>query len=320
VSLLYHRNSAPPGIVRPDVTIALPFGLQGLLDRGFEAYLRPPGLPAIDFARPAGEAGLAGPDSVSWQVFRNPLSLYIGGIAAVILELAEPRVRAGVWLHTSFRTDPLSRLQRTGLAAMVTVYGARSVAEPMIAGVVRAHASVSGTTDEGLRYHANDPELLTWVQATATYGFVTAHHRFVAPLSPADRDRYYAEGVAAGRLYGVPAPPASESDIEACFAAMRPRLAPSPIMSEFLRIMSRAAILPPGARLLQPLLVRAAVSLLPGWARTQLELGAEWQLGPGELKALRAAARLAHRLRIGTSPAAQACVRLGLPLDYLHGR
>jgi hypothetical protein len=51
-----------------------------------------------------------------------------------------------------------------------------------------------------------------------------------------------------------------------------------------------------------------------------LELGAEWQLGPGELKALRAAARLAHRLRIGTSPAAQACVRLGLPLDYLHGR
>jgi uncharacterized protein (DUF2236 family) len=81
---------------------------------------------------------------LSWQGFKNPLALFIGGIAAVILELAEPRVRTGVWEHSSFRTDPMRRMQRTGLAAMVTVYGARSAAEAMIAGVVRRHASVQG--------------------------------------------------------------------------------------------------------------------------------------------------------------------------------
>jgi uncharacterized protein (DUF2236 family) len=59
-------------------------------------------------------------------VFRNPLSLFVGGITAVLLELAEPRVRTGVWEHTAFRTQPQQRLQRTGLAAMVTVYAARS--------------------------------------------------------------------------------------------------------------------------------------------------------------------------------------------------
>jgi uncharacterized protein (DUF2236 family) len=32
------------------------------------------------------------PDSVSRCVFKNPLPLFIGGVAAVILELAEPRV------------------------------------------------------------------------------------------------------------------------------------------------------------------------------------------------------------------------------------
>ncbi|HYE43013.1 MAG TPA: oxygenase MpaB family protein, partial [Caulobacteraceae bacterium] len=62
---------------------------------------------AIDFASPPGEPAMAAPDSVSWQVFKNPLTLFVGGVAAVILELAEPRVRAGVWDHSSFRRDPL---------------------------------------------------------------------------------------------------------------------------------------------------------------------------------------------------------------------
>jgi uncharacterized protein (DUF2236 family) len=64
---------------------------------------------SADFLRPAGAAALVSPDSVSWRVFKNPLSLFIGGVAAVILELAEPRVRTGVWEHTTFRTDPIRR-------------------------------------------------------------------------------------------------------------------------------------------------------------------------------------------------------------------
>src|SRR3990170_3795367 len=62
-----------------------------------------------DFTAPLGEPSLTAPDSVSWRVFKNPVALLIGGIAAVILELAEPRVRTGVWEHTSFRERPLER-------------------------------------------------------------------------------------------------------------------------------------------------------------------------------------------------------------------
>jgi uncharacterized protein (DUF2236 family) len=85
--------------------------------------------------------------------------------------------------HTHFRSDPLRRLRRTGLAAMVTVYGARSVAEPMIARVRQIHDMVAGTTLSGEPYRANDPELLNWVYATAAYGFVQAYHTYVEPLS-----------------------------------------------------------------------------------------------------------------------------------------
>jgi uncharacterized protein (DUF2236 family) len=34
---------------------------------------------------------------------QEPLSLFIGGVTAITMELAEPCVRTGVWEHTSFR-------------------------------------------------------------------------------------------------------------------------------------------------------------------------------------------------------------------------
>src|SRR4051812_1287156 len=116
------------------------------------------------FALPAGEPALAPADSVSWRIFKNPIALFVGGVAAVILELAEPAVRTGGWEPSGFRDDPHRRLERTAMAAMVTVYGARSVAEAMIAEVVRRHECVTGTTPAGEPYRANDPHLLTWVQ------------------------------------------------------------------------------------------------------------------------------------------------------------
>src|SRR5436190_14431421 len=99
-----------------------------------------------EFMEPSGEPALAAAESVSWRIFKNPVTVFIGGVAAVLLELAEPAVRSGVWEYTGFRRDPVRRLERTGLAAMVTVYGARSVAERMIAGVVALHGRVAGTT------------------------------------------------------------------------------------------------------------------------------------------------------------------------------
>src|ERR1700738_1233193 len=151
--------------------IRLPWSLQRRLDAAAGALLNPQIGRPIDFTRPLGEAALYAPDSLSWRIFKNPVALLIVGIAAVILELADPAVRTGVWEHSSFRKNPMGRMQRTGLAAMVTVYGARSIAEPMIARVVRMHAKVAGETPAGVPYSADDTQLLSWVQATAAFGF-----------------------------------------------------------------------------------------------------------------------------------------------------
>ncbi|RZI86146.1 MAG: DUF2236 domain-containing protein [Rubrivivax sp.] len=299
--------------------LALPRLLRRPVARFVNGFIQPAAGPAVDFAHPPGEPALLPPDALSWQVFKNPLAVAIGGIAAVILELAEPRVRTGVWEHTSFRTAPLPRLQRTGLAAMLTVYGPRGQTEAMIARVNRLHGRVQGTTPSGQDYRADDPELLAWVQATASFAFTEAYHAYVRPLANAERDQLYAEGEVTTRLYGVLNAPTTAQAMTAVFQAMRPRLEPSAIVFDFLDIMRRAPILPSLLRPVQTLLVKGAVDIVPLWAREQLGLlGPAWRLNRAQRWLLAMAGSWADRLVLDDSPAVQACARLGLPADYLY--
>ncbi|WP_019143399.1 oxygenase MpaB family protein [Noviherbaspirillum massiliense] len=305
-------------MTRASTALELPAMLQRRLEAAACTLVYAGTASARDFAEPAREPALVAPDSVSWQVFKNPLSLFIGGVAAVILELAEPRVRTGVWEHTSFRKAPLPRLQRTGLAAMMTVYGPRSRTEAMIAGVNRLHARIAGTTPEGEAYRADHQELLDWVHATASFGFLEAWSAYAHPLGEAERDRYYAEGRASAQLYGAHGAPASQRELEALFAAMRGKLAPSPIVFEFLGIMQGAAILPPPLNLIQGWLVKAAVDIVPVWVRERLGLDAQWTLHPWQRRQIRQSGAWADRILLRSAPAVQACRRLGLPDDYLY--
>ncbi|HEY2780795.1 MAG TPA: oxygenase MpaB family protein [Steroidobacteraceae bacterium] len=298
--------------------IPLPGALQRYLNGSVDAFLSSQPGRRSDFGRPLREEALVPAHSVSWRVLKNPITLFVGGTAAVILELAEPAVRAGVWEHTSFRKDPLRRLRRTGLAAMISVYGARSVAEPMIAGVVQMHASVKGTTAAGIQYSASDPRLLTWVHATASYGFVEAYSRYVAPLSTFDLDEYYREGVPVSLLYGAIDAPRSAAEMQALTERTRPRLAPSPIIFEFLRIMRETPSLPRPIRWMQPMLLRAAVELIPLRLREVLGLSDSYCLREHERWLTKWAAASADRIVLTASPAVQACLRLGLPMKYLY--
>lgn len=294
--------------------------VEARLDRAAKAYLEDGALARVDFTKPAGEAALSGPDSVSWRIFKNPVTLFIGGVTAVILELAEPRVRSGVWEHSSFRKDPVARLKRTGLAAMVTVYGARSQAEDMIARVNAIHDRVSGVTPAGTPYHASDPELLTWVQATAAFGFLEAYSTYAAPLTDADRNRYYAESSKAAALYGAAGAPRSLHEQQALFDAMTPKLEASEVIFEFLSIMKKAEAFPQPAQIAQHSLVRAAIDLTPRQIRHILGLGEQYGLRPFEGRIVRRMARRADRLILRSGPAAASCRRLGLPDDRLYRR
>lgn len=288
------------------------------LDVAAKDFLSDPRIKTPDFSTPVGAPALVAPDSISWRIFKNPVTLFIGGVAAVFMEFADPKVRTGVWEHSNFKTDPVLRLKRTGLAAMITVYGPRDVAEKMIANVTRMHARVEGVLPSGERYHALDPALLTWVQATAAYGFLEAYNAYAAPLSDDDRSRYYQEARVAAALYGAIGAPQSLDEQRALFNTAAPRFEANDIIFEFRDIMRRTPAFPPPAHFIQRTLVRAAIDIVPAKIRDVLGLSARFGLRPFERPVVARLARRGERYLLRSSPAAQACRRLGLPEDYLY--
>lgn len=281
--------------------------------RTLRQFMRPPAGLQVDFAQPSQAPALAPAQGVSWRVFANPVSLFIGGVSAVLLELAEPSVRTGVWEHSSFRQDPAGRLHRTGYAAMVTVYAPQEAARAMIAHVVKVHGKVQGQTPAGVPYEANDPRLLNWVQATAVFGFTQAYHAYVTALSPAEKDAAFTEGQAAARLYGATDAPSTWQAWEQLLQATTPGLENSDILVQFLDIMDQSVLLPRIARPLQRLLVRAAVSMTPapvhGFAALQGR-----GLRRAEHQLVRALAALASWVPLRDLPPAQAARRMAMSL------
>lgn len=275
-------------------------------------------IPPFDYSQPPGAAALLHPGSVAWRIYKNQIALAIGGVAAVLMEFADPRIRSGVWDHSIYPVDPIGRSQRTGHAAMIGVYGPADAARKLIAGVGRMHAKVAGETPGGVAYKATDPELVDWVSATAGYGFLTAYHTFVSPVSEADQNRFFAEGEAVATLYGVQNKLTCRADFFAMMERLAPGFEPHAINREFLDIIQSGKAAPTVPRFLHRALARAAVSILPPLIRQRLELGREYDLSLRDRIAVRLVARLAERKHDPASPPAQASVRLGLPSDFLY--
>lgn len=270
----------------------------------------------IDFTQPPGEPAYAAPDSMTWRVFANPVAMAVGGVCAVLLEFADPRIRSGVWDHSSFPTDPVGRGRRTGMAAHIGAFGPRSAADKVIAGVTKMHAGVAGQTPDGTPYRALDQDLLDWVAATATYGFVMAYHRFVRPLPNADVERFFAEALPVGCLYGARNLPLCLADFERMCEARLAGFEPHPINLEFLDIMRFGTAVPAVPRWLQRQFAHASISILPPRVRAVLELGEEFDLAASGARVIRTLGRLADVIPQPASPAARASVRLGLPRTF----
>ena len=269
------------------------------------------GTQCTNYLEPAGDPGIFGPDSVTWRVLSNPASVFIGGITAVLLELAEPSIRSGVWDHTNFRTDPVGRMRRTGLAAMAITYGSTRDAEAVMARIRRVHESITGVTPNGRPYRANDPELLTWVHVTAGYGFLQAYSRYLEPaLSRADQDRYYTESLKVCRYYGIEWAPSSVSEVERYFEQMRPRLEHHEILEEFLELVLNVPVVSAAALPVQRMLVQAAIDLLPSWTRETLRLEKGQSLRVASRPLVRTTVALAGWL-IRDGPPQQARRRVG---------
>jgi uncharacterized protein (DUF2236 family) len=122
---------------------------------------------------------------------------------ALVLQVAHPTVGAGVSEHSSFRADPWGRLLRTLDAFYGLVYGGPEAAAALGRRLRAMHAAITGVGADGRRYSALEPEAYAWVHATLADAVVRGNEVLGRPLDADERERFWREWRAAGRLLGV---------------------------------------------------------------------------------------------------------------------
>lgn len=146
---------------------------------------------------------LFGPETVSWRVLQESV-LLIGGPRALLMQLAHPKVAAGVAEHTDFPADPFGRLRRT-LEAMTTIsFGSRRQARTALARIKGVHERVAGALIDGEQYRADDPELLLWVHATLIDTVLEVERRYLGRLAAPGREAFYEESRDLARAFEIP--------------------------------------------------------------------------------------------------------------------
>jgi uncharacterized protein (DUF2236 family) len=208
------------------------------------------------------------PDSVAWRVHGDVVTMLIGGIASLLLQMLHPRVLAGVWDHSGFREDMHGRLRGTARFIATTTYADAALADAIIAKVNAIHAKVEGVLPDGTPYSALEPELLAWVHVTETWSFLSSWVRYGEPnMTAADQDAYFAEMVRVAERLGTDPIPRSRAEAEALIARMRPQLKVDERTREVSRLVLNQNV--GGAAVAVPsrVLMAAAVDLLPDWAR-----------------------------------------------------
>jgi uncharacterized protein (DUF2236 family) len=176
------------------------------------------------------------------------------------------------------------------------VFGDGWAAERAVGHLNAIHARVKGEAVDpvarevaGTTYHALDPELLLWVQATLVITGFEAYERWVGPLDDLDREELWQDARRVGQRLGIPLErsPADWPALEAYWAAM---LAPGgPIRVTPTARRLAGSILRPPVPLLPAALVDAlatpGLGLLPAHVREAY--GIPW--GPGRATLARAA-------------------------------
>jgi uncharacterized protein (DUF2236 family) len=219
------------------------------------------------------DAGLFGPNSLTWRVHADPI-LWVAGLRALLLQAVHPAAMAGVLQHSDFRADPWGRLRRTADYVGVVTFGSTEEVRRAGARVRAIHTRVRGTDPvTGIGYRADDPHLLRWVHCCEVESFLSTYQRAGGGLTDAEVDAYYAEQTRAAAVVGLD--PTEVPDSAAAIAAYFARMRPETAVDRRARQLASFVLAPPmpgwvGVSPARPAwagVAGLAAALLPRWAR-----------------------------------------------------
>lgn len=252
-----------------------------------------------------GDAGAVADGSIVRKVMAQRVVL-LGGLSAVLLQVAHPMIAQGVSDYSRFEHDPLARLTATLDATLVMTFGDSDQVARKVHQVRRRHqavhgelAAMHGQWEQGEGYSALDADLCLWVFATGVEVVLDTYSALRSPLSQPARARYYGDGKPLAELMGVTRSilPATYSEFRSYYRDMLGRLVVGRTAREIAAAIFAARLGPVPVSPLGPVI---AAALMPD-DRLRAAYGLRWGLPEQALwhgfrTATRAAVRIAPPL------------------------
>ena len=172
--------------------------------------------------------GLFPPNSMVWKINRDAAVL-LGGLRALIMQIAHPLVAQGVADHSRFQQDPIGRLNRTLKVVLALAFGNRETIIGALSFLDKIHRPVKGQLSEPTGsfsvekpYSADDQDLRFWVFATLVESSLTMYERLVHPLTADEKAIYYEENLRMAELLQIAQTgiPENYEEFEAYFNGM----------------------------------------------------------------------------------------------------
>jgi uncharacterized protein (DUF2236 family) len=179
-----------------------------------------------------GDVGIVAEGSIVREVAAKRV-VTLGGLSALLLQLAHPMVAQGVSDYSRFQHDPLARVISTLDATLVMTFGDSCQVAQTVHKVRLRHQAVHGELGQthgewmrGGRYSALDAKLCLWVHATGVEVVLDTYSALCAPLSQPVRARYYADSKPLAEVMGVARSvlPASYTEFRSYYQDMLGRL------------------------------------------------------------------------------------------------
>ncbi|WP_175470149.1 oxygenase MpaB family protein [Curtobacterium sp. MCBA15_001] len=210
----------------------------------------------------------------------------LSGGRAILLQIADPVVAAGVRRHSDFARRPQQRLAHTLMYVYAVVIGTPRDAATATGFVNRAHAPVTG---------ADDVDRQLWVAATLFDSALWAHEAFGAPVPPDLAQRVLDAYAPLGVALRVPAErwPSSVADFERYWTRTLADLRVTDDARGVVRDLLHPRFAPLWVRAAMPLVRVVTVGMLPDAMRAQY--GFAW--GPREQRRYRRATAAIRRVR-----------------------
>lgn len=126
-----------------------------------------------------------------------------GGVAAVLLQIAQPSVGAGVAAYSSFSIRPIERGRRSMTYIFVQAFGTKKERRYITNATHKSHENIKGTHG-GIGFDANDVDLQLWVAVTTYWSLIESYEIAYGRLNRERKERVYKEFSAMGTALLVP--------------------------------------------------------------------------------------------------------------------